>query len=163
MKSSDPAVLSIGELIRRLKPAQLYGVLAALIAVVGGAFALGMAVSNHRVERASALAEANRESLEKAKVNLDFFTKFLRYAITEKQRQEDGYMRYEAVHKEARDEFVKLLKRWYQDQRKVGAEFRLTPELHKSYDPAISFVILPDGEKWPIPYEVKESVIGRNP
>jgi len=161
MVKSETSKLTLGQLIAGLTPAQLWGLLAAIIALILGVFTAGSQMTAYRLERQRTELDAARGDLRSYRVTNDFLVKYLRYMITLRQTQTDGYGRYTEAYEGARTDLVVLIKGWYSRQGDTDPNITLVPSIHKDLDPSGSHVTLPDHTTWPIPIEVKELVVGR--
>ena len=82
----DPSQLGLVELFKLLRPTQVWTILGIVCMLMGtaasGAFVFGRAIPDDERDRTKTELDGVKEDLNKQKVNLDFYQKYLRYVIT---------------------------------------------------------------------------------
>lgn len=174
-ESSNIAHLTIGELLPRLRPTQLWSIIAAMVVLIGGTFALGRNIGQHeveivkdreeRLEERLQLVKDREERLEKrlqlVESKQEFFVRYLRYLIAKDRFQRLGSKETEGDFKLANTMFVRQIENWWRQQESFDGELILTRVVRKSDDPTQSRVVFADGTEWEIPSEIKRQVLER--
>ena len=154
-ESRDIAHLTIGDLLRRLRPAQLWAVGAAVVALIGGTFVLGQSLGQYR-------AGVMEERLQLVESQEKFFVRYLRYLIAKDRLQRSSSAESERDFKLANDMFVRQIETWWTRQESFDGEIVLSQQIvRKGHDPTHSRVIFADETEWPIPPEIKRQVLER--
>jgi hypothetical protein len=154
-ESRDVADLTIGELLRRLRPVQIWAVGAAVVALIGGTFTLGQSLGQYR-------ASAMEERLQLVESQEKFFVRYLRYLIAKDRLQRSTSTKSEQDFKLANDMFVRQIETWWTRQESFDGELELGQQIvRKGDDPTQSRVIFADETEWQIPPEIKRQVLER--
>jgi hypothetical protein len=127
---------------------------AALIALVSGAFGLGLTQGHRRL----ADAEGRQE----------FHIKYLRYLINQQMTRDDlprdptESQRRMTAYQEATNDFSRLVYDLKSRHRAFDGNIQLEYHFDKTdYDPAKCRLKFSGGEEWPIPRKIKEAVLSR--
>lgn len=160
-ESSNIAHFTIGELLPRLRPTQLWSIIAAMVVLIGGTFALGRNIGQHKVEIVKDREDILEERLQLVESEQKFFVRYLRYLIAKDRFQRIGSKETEGDFKLANTMFVRQIEKWWRQQESFDGELILTRVVRKSDDPTQSRVVFADGTEWEIPSEIKRQVLER--
>ena len=168
---SDLAALSIGNILKLLRPAQLWAFGAALVVVIAAAFTLGNKLAEYKIDRLENQLETVRsDGAKQAKLAAEestrerFFTAYVRYAIAKETVQSrNSPLSPEAAQafENAKNSFASLIMEWVIAQQNPSTprvEMPTPPTVSKGADLRNAHIEFSDGSIWPVPGEIKALV-----
>jgi hypothetical protein len=160
MNKGSPASMPIVKILGLLTPGQAWSFAAALVALVSGAFTVGLKISNYEVTTL-------QRKVDSENIRMTFFEAYARYLI-------DSQMDYNTISHpgsstdEAIERLADVIAPWYyRPPNTTGTDkppVDHSPVISKGFDGVHdSHVTFAEGDKWPIPGAVKEVVLQRPP
>jgi hypothetical protein len=169
MSDSNPAALSLGQVFKLLTVGQAWSLGAAIVCVIGGAFALGLHLAAYKTDRCADSLEKSAAEVQALRYRVDFFTAYTRFLIARQKDYESvpGAPPISADTYDGAQSLADVIARWYyqtsRDNDVAKYDPGSSPLITKGYggtnDSHLTFRDRQD--TWPIPGLVKGFVLER--
>ena len=160
MNKAGPASMPIVKILGLLTPGQAWSFAASLLALVLGAFTVGLKIANYEVTTLQRRVNAQN-------IRMPFLDAYTRYLI-DSQMDDHAVSHPGSSTDEAIERLVDVIAPWYYrppnttETDKPAVDH--TPVISKGFNGAHdSHVTFAEGDTWPIPGAVKELVLLRPP
>ena len=154
-KQSNVGEMTIGQLIRSLKPGHVWTIMGCVASLIVGAFVAGKTVEHSEFTK-------TKKRLEISEAKQEFLGRYLRYMTSIEALGKKPSEKAREQFQRSQDMFVELIRDWWKQQNKPNAPLNPPFRIDKGLDPVENSTIeFSDGTQWRIPILIKAKVLDR--